>query len=91
MGDEFLQGHDSPKLVMTFFAVLIRQFYFLVEDFKKVKYIGLSMNREQNQTKHAKLLLVGWENRCIFSEPTIAARPNEPEESNGYASGGPID
>ena len=46
---------------------------------------------KQNQTKHAKLLLVGWENRCIYSEPTIAARPNEPEESNGYASGGPTD
>lgn len=49
------------------------------------------MTCKQNQTKQAKLLLVGWENRCIYSEPTIAARPNEPEESNGYASGGPTD
>ncbi len=49
------------------------------------------MTWKQNQTKHAKLLLVGWENRCIFSEPMIAARPNEPDESNGYATGGLTD
>ena len=46
---------------------------------------------KQNQTKHAKLLLVSRENRYISSEPTIATCPNEPEESNGYATGGPTD
>jgi len=46
---------------------------------------------KQNQTKHAKLLLVCGENRCISSEPTIAARLNEPKESNGNATGGPTD
>jgi len=49
------------------------------------------MSDKKNQTKHAKLLLVCGENRCIFSEPTIAARPNEPKKRNGNATGGSTD
>lgn len=49
------------------------------------------MPLKQTQTKHAKPLLVCGENRYIFSESTIAAYPNEPEKSNGYATGGPTD
>lgn len=46
------------------------------------------MLTRQIQTKHAKPLLVCGENRYISSEPTIAACPNEPKESNGNATGG---
>ena len=40
-------------------------------------------------TKHAILLLVGEENRYIWTEPTIGNYPNELKERNGNASGGP--
>ena len=49
------------------------------------------MLTKQTQTKHAKPLLVCGENRYFYSEPTIAACPNEPKESNGYDAGGQTD
>lgn len=56
------------------------------------KIVRVCMITETNNilTKR-KLILVGEENRYIYSEPTIAACPKELNERNGNATGGLTD